>query len=97
MGLCMNTPHPDTKGGALPGDMSARIEDGGSAFPVPGWPDDASFNGMTLRDYFAAKALPVVQAGCQMSRADFLHPDQFEMAAIDAYKLADAMLKARTA
>lgn len=46
--------------------------------------------GMTLRDYFAAKAmqgfLGSVKVGC---------PD--DLIAIDAYNLADAMLKAREA
>jgi len=45
-------------------------------------------SGMTLRDYFAAKAmqgfLATVKVGC---------PD--DLIAIDAYNLADAMLKAR--
>ena len=34
--------------------MSAK--DGGNAFPVPNLQDDESFNGMSLRDYFAAHA-----------------------------------------
>lgn len=32
--------------------------DGGPAFPIPGLHNDADFNGMSLRDYFAAKVLP---------------------------------------
>ena len=50
----------------------------------------ADSDGMTLRDYFAAKAmqgfLATVKVGC---------PD--DLIAIDAYNLADAMLKAREA
>lgn len=36
--------------------------DGGPAFPVPGLHADESFNGMGMRDYFAAKA---IQPGVQ--------------------------------
>ena len=63
---------------------------GGPAFPFV---CDADFDygtGMTLRDYFAAKAmqgfLATVKVGC---------PD--DLIAVDAYNLADAMLKAREA
>jgi len=62
-----------------------------SAFPVPGWKDDADFNGMTLRDYFAAKALQGICAAPE-------HLDRigsFKNAAATAYELADAMLAAR--
>ena len=88
---------------------------GGPAFPRAGnewsdmqWvpaPDQA---GMTLRDYFAAKALPVVIAQTHdnlASDGEFfqLEPDEetgelsFEalLVARKAYGLADAMLKAR--
>lgn len=45
-------------------------------------------SGMTMRDYFAAKAM---QSMCdEVSRYD-----QFESVARDAYKMADAMLEAR--
>ena len=61
------------------------------AFPNEGFNGWGSpFQGMTLRDYFAAKAmqgfLATVKVGC---------PD--DLIAIDAYNLADAMLKAREA
>lgn len=72
-------------------------KDGGPAFPIPGLHHDADFNGMTLRDYFAAKALPVVASGSHLMGQDFLHSDQFASAAFDAYKMADAMIKAREA
>jgi len=50
--------------------------------------------GMTLRDYFAAKAM---QGYAQYSAANskFVFSDQ--QLAKDAYLIADAMLKARTA
>lgn len=67
-------------------------------------------SGMTLRDYFAAKALPICY---QYWMTDYHHPDIVdskdrnalpkndldqgtkELIAEDAYDLADAMLKAR--
>jgi len=57
-----------------------------SAFPIPGWKDDADFNGMTLRDYFAAKAMQVFLANTETS---------FAADAKNAYAMADAMLAAR--
>ena len=44
-------------------------------------------SGMTLRDYFAAKTLPLVLPLCST----------YESAATEAYKMADAMLRARDA
>ena len=71
----------------------SNTKTGGPAFPVVivDRPKElAHFNGMTLRDYFAAKAmqgfLATVKVGC---------PD--DLIAVDAYNLADAMLKAREA
>ena len=57
-----------------------------SAFPVPGWKDDADFNGMTLRDHFTAKALSnpyTNDAGDPEKIAEW------------AYQIADAMLRVR--
>lgn len=65
--------------------------------------------GMTLRDYFAAKALPLAY---QFWMNDFYHPDQpdavernadgredfmdnYQLIADDCYAMADAMMKAR--
>ena len=54
------------------------------AFPTH--PDaPLSCDGMTLRDYFAAKALPFLMAA---------YEDMDAIAGV-AYKMADAMLKAR--
>jgi hypothetical protein len=48
-------------------------------------------NGMLLRDYFAAKAMPVVLHNC-----DSFPDENWRMGvALDAYAMADAMLKAR--
>jgi hypothetical protein len=57
---------------------------GGPAFP------DQYKNGMTLRDYFAAKALQGLVAGT-------LQTVDTSLIARDCYVLADAMLKARKA
>lgn len=69
--------------------MSEKIKDGGPAFPLqsigPHFP--AGYSGMTLRDYFAAKAM---QGFCTIE----MYPSM-ENIARDAYALADAMLEAR--
>ena len=54
---------------------------GGPAFPRTGWPNET---GMTLRDYFAAKAMQALAQG-----------NYFDVIARQAYTMADAMLKAR--
>ncbi|MFW9085606.1 hypothetical protein ACOI7N_13730 [Pseudomonas sp. P2758] len=71
-------------------------DDGGPAFPAPeasvarfGEGNADAFLGMTLRDYFAAKALAPAFPG--MSTRDV------QYAAEAAYELADAMLSARSA
>lgn len=65
-----------------------NIEDGGSAFPEPG---NAQCGGMSLRDYFAAKAL---QGLCSDPSTE--GTPVTEMAA-HCYGIADAMLAARSA
>jgi len=71
---------------------------GGPAFPVHpdmaaqlGCVPSSSDAGMTLRDYFAAKALQNFrdQIGSQSDQ------EWFDLMAEGAYKMADAMLKAR--
>ena len=65
-------------------------ENGGPAFPVTGhWgAPNADRNGMSLRDYFAAKAL-------QGLLADTNIKSSAEEFASRAYGVADAMLEAR--
>ena len=72
--------------------MNDKINTGGPAFPchadiVPS--KDVDYAGMTLRDYFAAKAMQGICA----------HHDSWGLCdneiAQNAYVLADAMLKAR--
>ena len=57
------------------------MDDGGPAFPVANANVDLPWEGMTLRDYFAAKAMAVALE--TFSAAD---------AAREAYAYADAML-----
>lgn len=72
----------------------SEIKDGRPAFPSPEW-SDAHGNvvpaeyGMSLRDYFAAKAMQALVG------AEFRQEFTTEEDASYAYKMADAMLKAR--
>jgi hypothetical protein len=64
---------------------------GGPAFPhIAENYSDVREKGMTLRDYFAAKAMAA-------DMTDGIHENDFAWAAARAYKVADAMLKAREA
>lgn len=72
--------------------MSEPINTGGPAFPVSeifderrGETTQYASEGMTLRDYFAAKAmrLRTFSSGC------------VEQCAVECYEIADAMIKAR--
>lgn len=65
--------------------MSKHIDNSGTAFPY----EDG---GMTLRDYFAAKAMQGMLANHHPYQAS----DE-KMFARDAYVMADAMLEAREA
>jgi hypothetical protein len=65
-------------------------DDGGPAFPIPGLQHDESFNGMTLRDYFAGLAMQAAATN-PVGANGF----SFEQRAEWAYQQADAMLKAR--
>jgi hypothetical protein len=59
------------------------------AFPAQFWDERAT--GMTLRDYFAAKAMQELMT--YKDRPIYLRP--VDEVAIDAYEMADAMLEAR--
>lgn len=64
--------------------MNEKIKTGGSAFPKNyGIPNE----GMTLRDYFAAKAM----LGLDVTR----YAGGYTLLAENAYKMADAMLAER--
>lgn len=87
--------------------MTSRSDkDGGPAFPVPGLHRGDYNNGMTLRDYFAAKAIPGVIAALKkdlngaldfnLSSDDDGEPSvDAILVAEDAYGVADAMLRVR--
>lgn len=93
--------------------MSAAINDGGGpAFPVPGisgLPNGEFIypsGGMTLRDYFAAKALQAEiitstsdatpeSADAVIEAAERAGRTPMDQIAFNAYQWADAMLKAR--
>ena len=67
-----------------------------SAFP---WANDADkqynwiHRGMTLRDYFAAKAMQGAISGCSSKGEVIMYSDLAGL----SYEVADAMLKAREA
>ncbi|EJA2551641.1 hypothetical protein MWS75_003719 [Serratia marcescens] len=67
-------------------------ETGGQAFPEPVM-DFGQSRGMTLRDYFAAKAMQGMLSNPGMW--DLLNERHAQSVAKDAYIMADAMLKAR--
>lgn len=58
------------------------------AFPADHHQMIDSEHGMTLRDYFAARAMQVLLAAG-------IDSEQYQEDAIQAYEIADAMLKAR--
>ncbi|HHU0640959.1 TPA: hypothetical protein ACT91U_001770 [Enterobacter hormaechei subsp. steigerwaltii] len=65
-----------------------------SAFPIPATEYHGMDSGMTLRDYFAAKAIGVIELP-----TDYVGTKETEESykkwAQKAYRMADAMLKAR--
>lgn len=64
---------------------------GGPAFPRTQWPNET---GMTLRDYFAAKAMQAIMSDDRYRGV--VGVNNYEIhASSDAYKMANAMLKAR--
>ena len=68
---------------------------GGPAFPASYYTDDGQWakrDGMTLRDYFAAKVVQGIVSHDPTFSQEFVY-----LAAKDAYVYADAMLKAREA
>jgi len=73
-------------------ELSPIRDDGGRAFPAAATNTTFASSGMTLRDYFAAKAMQ----GLVASDIE-IGPDQVPHIVESAYIMADAMLKARTA
>lgn len=72
--------------------MSAQ-NNGGPAFPRSPHSGEESDDGMTLRDYFAAKAMQGLIAATGDS--DGVVTYDSKTVAANAYEMADAMLKAR--
>ena len=67
----------------------SEIKDGGPAFPIKGPVMSSDVQGLSMRDYFAAKAMQALVG------AEFRQEFTTEEDASYAYKMADAMLKAR--
>lgn len=80
--------------------MSAPIKTGGPAFPTENARQTGSNSwheeGMTLRDYFAAKAMQSLIDASRYSGVIGVNNYEHTLSAL-AYKVADAMLKAREA
>lgn len=71
---------------------------GGPAFPTPA--HNLQNDGMTLRDYFAAKAMAAMMASPSnvaktMDKLGVTEDDVLNYLAAGSYAMADAMLKAR--
>ncbi len=80
------------------------MRDGGPAFPAQHYDLAEGEHGMTLRDYFAAKAMPMALAEYRMltergenepMEEDWGKLFGLSSVAAKAYQLADAMLEAR--
>jgi hypothetical protein len=72
---------------------------GGPAFPVDETALVRNLQGMTLRDYFAAKAIQGICANPKDIHVfeDETYEEYIDEIATCSYKIADAMLKAREA
>jgi hypothetical protein len=79
-------------------DRMNEAKTGGPAFPIKGPVMTSDEQGMTLRDYFAAKAMQAMVAhhGLIFSK-NKQHEQDDAAGAVRAYAIADAMLKARGA
>jgi hypothetical protein len=83
---------------------AVKQNDGGQAFPIPAGDyngtkcGNKAYSGMTLRDYFASKALEGMLAHPgDESRGSYHNNSTPEEAAQRAYEYADAMIRARGA
>ena len=71
-------------------------ETGGAAFPLPHSAETiAGAEGMTLRDYFAAKAMQADISNATGTIQFEIEHWNLDAIAIRAYKMADEMLEAR--
>lgn len=71
-----------------------KKDTGGMAFPVPETEFNLFHEGMTLRDYFAAKAMQSLYS--RAGGSPVIDAESCDYFASHAYKMADAMLKARS-
>lgn len=79
----------------IDGENVMSKETGGQAFPEPIM-DFGQSRGMTLRDYFAAKAMQaIIRRYDGHSFGGGSESPQYKELSDDAYYIADAMLKAR--
>ena len=76
--------------------MYDRLKAGGDAFPTPG-SCCGEDSGMTLRDYFAAAALPGALGNIAAGQNGVVESNDLSELAKAAYALADAMLEQRKA
>jgi hypothetical protein len=81
-------------GPAFP-EISTTLETVGSGGDYTSYPNVESSGGMTLRDYFAAKAMQGMAAGIHWHDSIDKEDGHIELAAETAYAMADAMLAAR--
>jgi len=73
-------------------------ENGGPAFPLDSSAKRNSASGMTLRDYFASQALTGLIGTYVVGNGTCMGTEHFaKNVSIHAYKMADAMLAARSA
>ena len=83
--------------------MTKQIEDGGPAHPHPVRNEQCEWDvatGMTLRDWFAGQALAAMITATSAGQHNALNGKPvgtsiYDAMAMDAYALADAMLRAR--
>jgi hypothetical protein len=97
---------------AISGDSVSKKDDGGPAFPLPiataqdgsiynvGQQSGGEFIGVSVRDYFAAKAMQALMHPdlCKEALCDFGNDvdSMLKHLAVSAYRHADAMLAARS-
>jgi hypothetical protein len=68
------------------------------AFPIRGSAAEHQFCGLSMRDYFAAKVMPTCYVeACREFEAQGCPEGWRDGVALEAYWMADAMLKAREA
>jgi hypothetical protein len=95
---------PNTKAGRAGANKESRMDKatGGAAFPDPGRAQSAkqrthlTETGMTLRDYFAAKALGIMCASNVAATGSFADGPGRATVARVCYLMADAMIAERT-